>query len=353
MKIIQITSAANMTYGAMHSMVNLVNGLQAAGDSVEFITFRGRKGGPLLRQMGHKVTEVPVRIKLDLLAAIRMARIIRAAKADIVHTHLSTSSINGAIAARLAKVPSVATVHGMSGKGSFAFADHLIAVSGAVKAHLISQQVPAEKISVVYNGVEDLNASPEDRLRARESWGAGPETFVVGTVARVTALKGIYEAIQAAAAVRDRLGDFKFVVIGDGDDLPRCRSLAERENMAKDVLFPGYLEPISQYVCGLDLLLFPSFKEAMGMAIVEAGLCRVPAAAFSAGGVPEVISERTGILVSTGDTAHLSEAILSLANDPCRRLEMGEAARAMALERFSLAAMTDETRKVYRTLTGD
>lgn len=353
MKVVQVTSATRLSYGAMRSMENLAAGLRDAGDSLKFFTFRGRAAGQELRSKGWPVQDFRVRIKIDPFAIVAMARAIHAAGAEIVHTHLSTSSMNGALAARLTGVPAVSTVHGMSGKGSFVFSDRLIAVSGAVKTHLISQGVRAEKIAVVYNGLEDVQPPPEARDRVRAEWGAGPDTFVVGTVARVTALKGIYEAIQAAAAVKDRLGDFRFIVIGDGDDLERCRDLAQREGIEDKVKFPGYVSPAADAVSGLDLLLFPSFKEAMGMAIIEAGLCRVPAVAFASGGVPEIISERTGVLVSPGDIAHLSDALLALANDPCRRLAMGEAARAMALDRFSIANMTEGVRSLYASVLRD
>src|SRR5262249_8922306 len=140
---------------------------------------------------------------------------------DVVHCHLSTSATNGCLAAGLARIPSVATVHGLSGKLSFLAADHLIAVSGEVRRHLVSQGLSEAKISVVHNGIP-LGQMPgsDARAAARAALGlphAGP---VFGTTARLTPLKGIDQALHAARRVVDDIPSAMFVVFGDGPARP-------------------------------------------------------------------------------------------------------------------------------------
>ena len=128
-----MTSASNLVYGAVHSMMTLAGAQRDQGDEVQFVTFKGKPFNDELKDLGWKHTPFRVRFKVDPVAVVQMAKFFRREKIDIVHTHLSTSSVNGCLAARLAKIPCVATVHGMSGKLSFVFANHMIGVSHGVR----------------------------------------------------------------------------------------------------------------------------------------------------------------------------------------------------------------------------
>mgnify|MGYP000923892243 CR=1 FL=1 len=146
-------------------MLTLCHELRQFGHDVSFITFRGRGLTQEVSRLGYPSDVVSVRAKVDPLAIIQMAKIIRRANADIVHTHLSTSTVNGSIAARLARRPAVATVHGLSGKLSFLPATHLICVSNDVRRHMLDQGVSASKLSVVHNGIVDVPIASKQEAR--------------------------------------------------------------------------------------------------------------------------------------------------------------------------------------------
>src|SRR5262249_34012606 len=139
LKVLQICSASQAIYGAVQSLMTLAQAQRDSGDTVEFVTFKGKRFGAQVRDQGFATHEIRVRAKIDPLAILAMRSLIKRGKFDIVHTHLSTSSVNGCLAARAAQVPSVATVHGMSGKMSFAAATQMIAVSEEIKRHLVGQ----------------------------------------------------------------------------------------------------------------------------------------------------------------------------------------------------------------------
>ncbi len=349
MHILQVTSATRLKYGAMAAMRLLGDQLEEQGHRVTYCAFKGRGGATELRDQGKTLIEVPVRLKIDPIGAWLLAREIKKLKVDVVHTHLSTSSLVGCLAAKWAKIPSVATVHGLSGKNSFAFADHLIAVSQAVKDHLIGQGVDGSRITVVRNGMPIFLASDQDRADAKSQFNL-QDVLVFGTLGRVAPLKGVYEAILALGKVQSQLPPWKLLVLGEGEDLNRCTELARSLGIEDNVTFAGFVSPVRPYVCALDLLIFPTFKEAMPLALIEAGMCRVPTVAFATGGVPEVLTPQTGITVPTGDVDQLSGAILSLATDPARRAEMGLSAQARALEHFSVERMVSETVAVYNQM---
>jgi glycosyltransferase involved in cell wall biosynthesis len=351
LRILQVCSAREVIYGAALSLRTLALAQRVAGHHVEFLGFQGKPFVGQMRDLGFPVAEVRVRAKVDPFAILRMARIMRERRIDVVHTHLSTSSVNGTLAARLAKIPSVATVHGMSGKMSFVAATRLIAVSDQVKSHLMQQGMPANRIDVVYNGLEtgdvDVNA---DEVRTRLGLlDVGP---ILGTVSRVTAMKGIDTAIRTVAHLRPTFPNLRYLVVGDGDAQESCQTLAAELGVAENVIFYGYQKDVFAYLSAMDLFLFPSRKEAMGIALVEAMAVGLPTVATRVGGIPEVITPNVGLLRASEDDEGLAEACRTLLNDLPTRLEMGVQARYRARSVFGVDAMVSGTDAVYRRAMG-
>ena len=351
LSILQICSASQAVYGAVQSLMTLARTQREAGHRVEFLTFLGKRFGSQVREDGFTVHEVKVGAKIDPRAILRMRRVIRDGRFDVVHTHLSTSSVNGCLAARLARVPAIATVHGMSGRLSFFAADHLIAVSQEVKRHLVRQGVREEKISVVHNGLpSDFQLA--DRRTARRDLGFGDADLVVGTVSRVTALKGVEDALQAVAGLRAEFPDLRYLVVGDGDGLETCRSLAATLEIQDRVVFAGYQQDVGAFLPAMDLFLFPTHKEAMGIALVEAMAAGLPCVATDVGGIPEVVTAETGRLVPSKDPAALQRETAALLRDPALRARMSQAALDRCNASFSAAAMERQTDWVYREVLG-
>lgn len=301
--------------------------------------------------MGFEADEVAVRTKIDLPAILQMRKLMLQNRIDVVHTHLSTSSVNGCLAARLARIPCVATVHGMSGKLSFAAADRMIAVSEQVKGHLIAQGVPSEKVHVVYNGIE-FGEMPYDAETARHDLGFGDAGPILGTVARIVPEKGIEDALRVVANLKSEFPGMRYLVVGDGDGRPACENLARELGLEEIVRFAGYQENVAPYLAAMDLFLFPSHKEAMGIALVEAMAAGLPVVASRIGGIPEVVTPETGLLRPARDIAGMTEATAGLLRDLPRRFELGANAHLRATSIFSAQAMATATDAVYDELIG-
>jgi len=331
-------------------MLTLTGGLQSRGHSVRFITFTGRGAGSELRRHGETVDEVYVRTKLDPFAIAAMAKKIRSSRSQIVHTHLSTSSVNGCLAAKLAKVPSFATVHGMSGKLSFVFADQLLAVSEEVKNHLVSQGVKPSRIKVIYNGVVEEQASESEVDQLRVQLGLSGTFPVLGTVARVTRLKGIADAIKAVHHLKFEFPDIRYLVLGTGDDLQNCEELVGDLGLQRNVHFLGYQHRTAPYLKLMDIFIFPSYREAMGIALVEAALQGVPCVATNIGGIPEVVAKGSSQLVNPGDIEAMVKQVTRLANDPALRLTVSQNEQELARQKFSVDTMVESTLVVYESM---
>ena len=349
--VVQVCSAREAIYGAVQSLMTLARVQREAGTRVEFLTFAGKRFGAQVRAEGFEVQEIRVRGKIDPVAISRMAKMFKRHRYDVVHTHLSTSSVNGALAARLAKVCCVATVHGMSGKMSFAAADHLIAVSSGVKKHLMKQGVRAEKISVVYNGL-DHTFLPPSREEARRILDLPQNATLIGTVSRITALKGITDGLTAFAELSKGRPELRYLMVGDGVGLEEAKRTAAGLGIESLVHFMGYREDVSTCLAAMDLFLFPSLKEAMGIALIEAMEVGLPIVSTDVGGIPEVLAPGTGILVKPHRPDELARAAGMLLDDSGRRAELSLAAKLRAQTVFGPAAMEQSTDEVYRRVLG-
>ena len=328
-------------------MMTLSNELRQRGQEVSFLTFKGRGLGDHVNQLGFESAEVRVRTKVDPLAVIAMSRAIRQARADIVHCHLSTSAVNGALAAKMAGVPGVSTVHGLSGKLSFKPSYHLIAVSAEVRRHMVLQGIHESKISIVPNGIELQDWSPNDRLEARRALGIALDVPVLGTTARLTQLKGVNQALYAVARVKVDFPNVRYVVFGDGEQRKELADLSRSLGIEENVVWLGYRNDVPKLLPALDLFLFPSLREAMGISIVEAMAACVPAVATTIGGIPEVVTPETGVLVPPSDPIAMADAIVGYLRDPEKRLSAGQAAWERAHTEFSASRMAARTLGVY------
>ena len=342
MRVLMVTSATSGKYGAMVSMMTLVRTLEARGHEVEFVTWKGRGFTDDLIAAGRTVHPVRVRAKIDPFAIAAMARIIRERKIDVVHTHLSTSSVIGCLSAKRAKVPSVATVHGLSGKLSFVFADHLIAVSEATKAHLVAQGIPGERVSVVYNGIE-FPTSAISKEEAQAKFGVAGCFPVSATTARVLKEKGAHVSIKAIALLKDEFPSIRHIFVGNGADTDEMRILAQSLGVSENIVFAGFQDDVWPALAACDVFLLPSLKEALGLSIVEAMAVGLPVVATKVGGIPEVLNSDCGVLVEPENASELAAGVRSALANP----SFGENARNRAQQMFSAEAMAESTEHVY------
>lgn len=345
-----VCSATQGTYGAVRSMMTLADGLTRLGHSVQFVTFLGRKFGAEVRALGYPVHEVKVRAKADPLAMREIARIARTEQIDVVHCHLSTSSVNGAWGARIAHIASVATVHGLSGKFSYVWADRIIAVAKSGKDHLLAQGVRAEHVSVVLNGIDRAEGVWPTREEARKALGFGSDDVVSLATGRVTAMKGSLDAVRAVGLIAAQFPALRHCFLGDGDALEECKALSESLGVGDRIVFAGYQKEIKPYLAAADFYVHPSHKEALPMSIIEAMLEGLPVVGTEVGGIPEIVNSETGLLVPVGQPEALSREMARLAGDPELRRRLGEAGRKRAVDVFSAAAMARNTVAVYQEI---
>ncbi len=178
-------------------------------------------------------------------------------------------------------------------------ADAVVAVAAALKTDLVRLGAPAEKITVLRNGVDLERFRPLDRIAIRRRMGLAD--LVVASVGSLTDRKGHDVAIRAI----EKIQGATLLIAGDGPDGAKLRSLAKSLGVEGRVRFLGQVahEGLVEIYNAADALVLASTREGWPNVLLESMACGAPAVAADAGGSSEVIStpaagrivrERTG-----------------------------------------------------------
>lgn len=358
LRLMQIIAPSKVS-GAEYLTVDLCCRLAARGHTVELLVKANHALIEVARAAGVSTSSARFSGKLNLLAMSRLMQRMRAFRVDLVATQLSTASLWGSLAARAIGVPCVATVHALNTKTCYVFANRIIVVSQAVKAHLELQGIAAEKMRVVYNGI-DLSRfeRPLDESETRAAKVAlhfEADAPVIGVVAHLTRKKGHGWFLEAAAQLVAAWPRAQFVLVGDGPERATLEAQVERLGLQSNVRFAGFQRDVVPWIAALDILVLPTIqKEGFGRVLVEAGAMGKPVIATPIGGISEVIvAGETGLIVPAFDAKALFTALADLLSDPDRRTAMGLAGRRRAVNHFSIERMVGETEKVYRELLAE
>jgi glycosyltransferase involved in cell wall biosynthesis len=286
----------------------------------------------------------------------KLRQIISREKVDIVHTH---ASFAGRIAGKLSGCKVVMTRHGLGNSGrnlikrittrliSQTFTDRIIAISRAVKVSLMDSGVPADMITIIYNGI-DLSKFEGIEGTLRKELGVDPDVPIVGIVARLVPEKGYEYAINAFYHVLKVYPSAQLIIVGDGPLEEPLKSMCAKLGIKDHVIFMGYRQRVENLVADFDVFVLPSISEGLGLALLEAMALGKPAVATTAGGIPEIVKhDVNGLLVPSGNDKYLAESIIEVLSDSKRAKALGLAARITAREKFSSKTMIEKTENVY------
>jgi len=235
--------------------------------------------------------------------------------------------------------------------------DRLVVVTPAFKEYLIEHwQVPAEKISVVENGVEtSLFSRLTPNAALRRAIGA-EEKFVVSYIGTMGNAHGLETLLEAAALLRERAPEVLFLLVGEGAEKARIVSLAHSRGLT-NVRFVGQQprEKIPAYITASDVCLVllkksELFKTVLPTKMLEFMSCARPVILGVDGHARRVVEQaNAGIFVTPEDSAELAGAILRLAADPALRESLGRNGRQHVLQHFS----RQQTARIYLDVLQD
>jgi len=279
-------------------------------------------------------------------------RLLRALKADVVHTHLVHADLYGGLASALRGTKLVSTKHNDDPfrSGAFRFverglarlADRIVTITAALRAFTVERVgVPARKVETIHYGLDDLP----------DAWGENgpddvpPTARVLLAVARLTPQKGLDVAVRALAALPD---DTVLVALGEGPQRDALEQLARSEGVARRVFLPGRVPDVAAWLRRASVLVHPARWEGFGLGVLEAMLAGLPVVATNVSSLPElVVDGETGYLVTPDDPRALAQGSVHALAQP----QLGEAGRERAAREFSVARMADRTAALYSRIT--
>lgn len=309
----------------------------------------------------------------DIVALIRLYRLIRRERFQIVHTHTSKAGILGRFAAYFAGVAVIIyTTHGHIFRDAFylgsfkvkiytflekiaaLFTDKIIVLSECERQdHLKFKVAKPDRLVVIHSGLtldKFLNVHI-DVSRKKKELKLPPEFFIVGTVGLLIPRKGHRYLIEAVPLILEAIKDVIFLIVGDGDLRTELENLTKMMGVERNVIFTGWRQEIPEILGILDLFVFPSVSEGLGLALVEAMAMKKPVVATNVGGISEVVKDNvTGLLIPPKEPRALAKAIIDILTDKQRAKEMGEAGRDYVYPAFSQEVMTDKLNCLYKAL---
>lgn len=312
---------------------------------------------------GLQITTLPGSAARTRAGRIRaLTDLFRREKPDVVHLHNFLPQVYGGAAARLARVPAVvATKHGrgwpsLGGSRRLAgcvyqLADAIVAVSADARQGLLTNYGLAPgRVRHIMNGIDTERFRPAtgDRrngVHGIPGFGGAP---LIGTVCRLLESKGIRTLLDAFVPVVAELPEARLAIVGDGPDRGGFEDHALELGLCDRVFFAGMRDDVDALYPLLDVFALPSHTEGISLTLLEAASCALPIVATAVGGSPEIIDhDRTGLLVPPRDSDALAEALIDQWRRRERAREMGRAARAEIVKRFSLERMTGDYLALY------
>jgi phosphatidylinositol alpha-mannosyltransferase len=290
-------------------------------------------------------------IVLSPRAYFRIRRALERERFDVLHLHEPMTPAICTATLVLARTPLVATFHASGDLGWMRFGgplwgflvdriDHRIVVSERAR---VSQQrwLPGE-YEVIPNGVLVPESAP-----------AGERGHRIVFAGRQEPRKGLQVLLRAWPEIRRRTG-LRLTIAG-ADPLA-VRLLHSRLGVSDDGIdVVGFLgqDELTETLVGAKALVAPSLgQESFGMVLTRAFACGLPAVASDIPGYREVLEPGVAVAVPPGDVDALVDAVEGLVADEDRRAAMGEAARALAIERYAWPGIARRLEEVYERVTG-
>lgn len=344
--------------GMENGLVNLVNRMDSRFvhhiiSLTDATDFQARITNPAV-----KVSMLNKKPGKDFGSYVRLWRLLRSKRVDIVHTR-NFGTVDCGLVARLAGVKTlVHSEHGwdmsdLSGgnpkyirlrRWMAPLATRWLAVSANIRDWLEQTVgVSASKLTHIYNGVDSKRFYPKV--------SSSNDKLHVGFVGRLEDVKNPSLMIRAMArlAVDTSLSrPVELTVVGSGSLLEPLKELARESGVDNLVHFIGPRTDVPELMRTFDAFILSSYNEGISNTILEAMASGLPVVATEVGGNPELIeSNVSGQLYPSDDDCALAKALKVYANNESLRAEQGRAARQRVDEQFTLAVMVTAYENFY------
>jgi glycosyltransferase involved in cell wall biosynthesis len=350
--------------GADKQILSAADELRRRGHQVLIVSLTPL--GPMgvqARTQGLRVESLEMRRGIpDPRGMIRLARLVRSWKPDVLHSHMVHANLMARALRLVARVPVlISTIHSIKDGGRLRMAayrlsnrlvDRMTIVSQAAADRFVAEgTIPRELLSVVPNGV-DIHRFQEVASSAREtlrrSLGLQRE-FAWLAVGRFAPAKDYPNMLRGFALVHEAHPDSVLLLVGRGSLQGEAEALALELGLATCVRFLGPRHDVPELMSAADGYVLSSAWEGMPVVLLEAAAAGLPIVATSVGGNREVVRDReSGYLVPPQDPDALGLAMRRLMGmSQAQRRSMGHQGREHVQANYGLSSVVDRWESLY------
>ncbi|MEI6521023.1 MAG: glycosyltransferase family 4 protein [bacterium] len=348
LRIIEIITSHGTVGSEEKNFVTTVHKLRESGDEVTVVYPQNSPNLDYFKLEKLQSPDWKCLGKADLISVLKLVKIIKEKRADIIHAHSETAAIIAGIAASLCKIPLASTVSIFASSGSYSKSNIIICASQAIRRHFLENGTSNEKLSVVYNGLDLMQypiiAAPDARVVLKMA----SDVKIVGLFSpQLNEESGIDTTLYAWPDINGRFLGAKLILVGADTDEIYHREEVERLGVQSSVEFKGETNDFRTLMGACDVIIIPSRKDAMSMIAIEGMALGKVIVASNVGGLKEIIDdEHSGILVNQQDLDGFAQTTATLLAESERAVNMGMAGRLRIENLFNADIQIIKVRKV-------
>lgn len=274
--------------------------------------------------------------KTDIGAILKIRKIIKKEKPDVVYLHSSKAGAVGRLALLFNfQVKILYNAHGwyfnaqISNKKKIFFAiiekilafktDKIINISQSEYDSALKYKIASrKKMCVIENGIDFSKFKDSDkyRIETRRKLNIKDNEIVIGVVGRLSEQKDPLTSIKAFKIIKEKYKNTKLLFVGSGELEDKVIEYAKTNKLNEDVIITGWVDCVEKYIPAFDIAILPSKWEGFGLVIIEYMACDKPIIACNVGGIADIIkNEENGYLIKCEDREDLAEKISILIED--------------------------------------
>lgn len=339
--------------------------LLAQGHHNEVVLHPGARFAETAARMGVPVHYAPLRRWWRPDLWLRLRRLLRRSRPDVLHFACSRSLVVGGLLALGRTAPVKLTIRridypvrrGLLGGWRYRLlVDHVVAICDAIRDRLRSGGVPADRITRIYDGIDPApwRGLQARKAAARATLGIAADALVVSCAGVLRPRKGQADLIDALALLAAEFPAAVLFLAGGGPDRDALRRRALRHGLQDRVFLPGPVRPVQDVYAASDIFCMPSYHEGLCNACLEAGFAALPQVVSTAGGNAEIVVDgTTGAVVPPGDPPTLAAALRPYLQDPALRARHGAAGAERCERMFRAERLGPELEQLMERLLAE